>query len=185
MLNFCTTFCKNASFGGYPNQDEFRDLIEKMHIEEFIDFTTLKERQNLVYNYEFDIPKFHGISYYNYCILDNKIPYCTHSFLKFIIEIGNRIREGKRIYIHCKGGHGRSTLFVACILMYLNSYSKETSLQYTKKFHRERKNLKEKYKHIDVPQSILQRNYVDEIHRHLNKTEKQYTNEKRNICLSS
>ena len=37
---------------------------------------------------------------------------------KCLIRIGNRICEGKRLDINCKGGHGRSTLFVAYDLMY-------------------------------------------------------------------
>ena len=50
-LDFCTQFHKNAYFGGYPNQTEFKELIEILKITNFLDLTTIKERQNLNYNF--------------------------------------------------------------------------------------------------------------------------------------
>ena len=168
ILNFCTNFFQtNAYFGGYPSKIEFNELVNEIKIEHFIDFTTIKERQHLRYNYQYDLNKYSYIRYINFCILDNKIPTCTESFFKLLIETSELIRQGKRIYIHCKGGHGRSTLFVACLLMYLHSYNIEKSLIHTRKFHQERKNLKEKYRDIDVPQSTCQRNYIETIYEKL------------------
>ncbi len=157
---FCTKFFNNAYFGGYPTKKEFNELLQKVRITEFIDLTTIKERQNLSYNYEFDL-KNRDILYRNYCILDNKIPKSTESFLKLVLFTGEKIKKNTAIYIHCKGGHGRSSLFVACLFMYLLSYNSEESLNQTKEVHKQRKNLKDKYKDIEVPSSILQRNYID------------------------
>jgi hypothetical protein len=159
-FDFCSNFYKNAYFGGYPSKTEFNKLINTLHITDFIDLTTVKERRRLDYNYEFDLTEYNNISYTNYSILDNKIPKSTDSFLGFLYNTVKKIESDKYIYIHCKGGHGRSTLLVACLLMYFFAYTSETSLQCTKKFHGERKNLKDKYKDIQVPQSNLQRKYI-------------------------
>lgn len=164
MLDFCSSFATNAYFGGYPSKSEFMTLINELNIQSFIDFTTLKERKNLLYNYEFDLVNMENRDYINFCILDNKTPTCTPSFLRLIASISNKIKDGIPIYIHCKGGHGRSTLFVACILIYINSYELNTSLENTKIFHKNRKNLKEKYKNIEVPQCQCQRKYISDIY---------------------
>lgn len=163
MLNFCTNFYKNAWFGGYPNECQFQELVQDVKISEFLDLTTIKERQYLEYNYEYDLQKYQEVKYQNFCILDNKIPSSTDSFVNLLRTIAKQIENGDCLYIHCKGGHGRSSLLVACLLMYLNSYSIEVSLQKTKYFHKQRKNLKEKYKDIDVPSSSSQRKYIDTI----------------------
>lgn len=160
-LEFCTNFYKNAYFGGYPTKTEFNELLQKVRITEFIDLTTIKERQSLSYNYEFDLKNNRNISYRNYCILDNKIPKCTETFLKLVLFTAEKIKKNTAVYIHCKGGHGRSSLFVACLFMYLLSYNSEQSLYQTKEVHKQRKNLKDKYKDIEVPSSILQRKYID------------------------
>ena len=166
-LDFCTQFHKNAYFGGYPNQTEFKELIEILKITNFLDLTTIKERQNLNYNYEYDLQYYTDVKYRNFCILDNKTPYSTESFLQLIIDISKEIMDDKYIYIHCKGGHGRSSLFVACILMYLFSEDSKKSIHKTKEFHKKRKNLKEKYRNIEIPSSFCQRRYIDEIHEKL------------------
>ena len=164
MLDFCSKFSHNAYFGGYPSKDEFYALIHDLQIEYFIDFTTLKERKNLSYNYEFDLVDFHNKKYLNFCILDNKIPTCTSSFLRLVAYVSDKIKNGASVYLHCKGGHGRSTLFVACVLIYIHSYDLHISLENTKIFHKNRKNLKEKYKDMEVPQCLCQRKYISDIH---------------------
>ena len=167
MLDFCSVFSKNAYFGGYPSQEEFKALINELDIEYFIDFTTLKERKNLLYNYEYDLVNIKNKHYINFCILDNKIPTCTDSFLQLITTVSNKIQNGTPVYIHCKGGHGRSTLFVACVLIYINSYDLNISLENTKIFHKNRKNLKDKYKNIEVPQCLCQRKYISDIYQQI------------------
>lgn len=168
-FDFCSNFYKNAYFGGYPSKTEFKELIHRLHITHFVDLTTLKERKRLDYNYEFDLTEYNNISYTNYSILDNKIPKSTDSFLGFLYNTAKQIENDKCIYIHCKGGHGRSTLLVACLLMYLFAYTSEKSLKCTKKFHGERKNLKDKYRDIQVPQSNIQRRYIHYMFEKLKK----------------
>ena len=34
MLDFCSVFSKNAYFGGYPSQEEFKALINEFLIEQ-------------------------------------------------------------------------------------------------------------------------------------------------------
>ena len=66
------------------------------------------------------------------------------------------------MYLHCKGGHGRSSLVVATLLLYLNEEceSPHFLFQKTKLYHQNRSNLKSKYIDIDCPQNLNQRKFI-------------------------
>lgn len=162
MLNFCSPFLNDvAYFGGYPNNDNFNELVEN-GFEYFVDLTTLRERQRLEFDYSQVIPKYKNLYYINFSIVDNNIPSNPKLFLEFIRYLTNIIQSNKKVYIHCKGGHGRSSLLVSALLCYIFFYPPTKAFHLTKICHERRHNLKEKYRGIQCPQLFSQRKFVIE-----------------------
>lgn len=160
MLKFCSSFLYDqAYFGGYPSRENFQELIENDFIY-FIDLTTLRERKRLEYDYSLEIPKYKNLFYINFSIIDNNIPSSQVLFLEFINFLKDIIKTKKKIYIHCKGGHGRSSLVVASLLCHLYLYPPHKAFGLTKNFHEQRNNLKEKYRGILCPQLYSQRKFI-------------------------
>ena len=165
-LCFLSKFYKNnCYFGCYPNKEQFECLVNH-GFNVFLDLTTLKEKHMLNYVYEYDIVKHDNtIHYINYSIVDNRPPVASkENYLEFLVKLETLINnKDNKIYIHCRGGHGRSSLIVSSLLSYLNGYTACQSFSLTKEMHDSREDLKEKYKDIDCPQVSSQRKYVEMI----------------------
>jgi len=41
------------------------------------------------------------------------------AYKNMVLSVANDAKKGKKIYIHCKGGHGRSAMFFACVLIHI------------------------------------------------------------------
>lgn len=156
-MHFCSSFYKDKGFfGGYPSKEDYESLIEG-NFEYIIDLTTEKERERLLYVY----PSHESIKYMNYPINDNSVPENVSSYLQFLIYIVYllTIRHHK-IYIHCKGGHGRSGVVVASLLSLIYNLSAERSLYLASVYHKKRKNLKTKFLKKKIPYVYSQRAFV-------------------------
>ena len=82
---------------------------------------------------------------------------------KFISKVNNiisNLQEGDKIYIHCKGGHGRAGLLVSCLLSYRFKYSGEKSLELTNTYHNNRTKMNERWRKIGSPQTQYQKTFV-------------------------
>jgi ribA/ribD-fused uncharacterized protein len=73
-------------------------------------------------------------------------------------EQSSEIEE--KMYIHCKGGHGRSGVVVASILCQMGGISPQKSLELTRKYHSRRKVMREKWREIGSPQTSVQKTFV-------------------------
>ena len=60
-----------------------------------------------------------GITFLNYPIPDRETPTDVNAFGRFVDGLANRLREGERIGIHCRGSIGRATIAAACALIHL------------------------------------------------------------------
>ena len=110
-------------------------------------------------------------TYINYPIPDRSVPTNITSFCQLIIKTCKIIRElkkGERIYINCRGGHGRSGLLVACILCYIFNLIPYDALLYTNKCHSNRHVMKEKWRKIGSPQTYLQKKFVYKLFQPIN-----------------
>ncbi len=169
MLSFCSPFYHDlAYFGGYPTKDHFQQLVEN-DFTYFIDLTTLRERQRLEYDYSLDIPHHKNLFYINFSIVDNNIPYSPRLYIEFLDFLSKIFQTKEKIYIHCKGGHGRSSLLVASILCYLFLYQPVEAFTKTKQYHDSRPNLKTKYKGISCPQLYSQRKFIIDLYQSMSK----------------
>ena len=73
-------------------------------------------------------------------LTDNTTP--QHStFVKHLSLILEKLKDGRNIYIHCAGGHGRTGIYIACILMILYGFSAKYAMYYTQHFHNMRRKL--------------------------------------------
>ena len=148
-------FVKNkALFGSYPIQEQV-DLFETHGVRYFIDLTCPGEKRITPY-----ITKY---TYIHYPIQDRRVPTNWKSFAQFIIKVGEIIKNlptGQRIYVHCKGGHGRSGIVVACLLCYLYKITQSEALSKTTKYHSRRKEMREKWRRMGSPQTRSQKHFV-------------------------
>lgn len=150
-------------FGGYPTNTQF-ERLKQMGVRYFIDLTTLHDRKRLsVYQ--------HGhkdIIYINFPIRDNFIPYDMDLFNEFIVWLVftmGVMKPDEQMYVHCKGGHGRSGMVVCCILCLLFDLSPEKSIEETTDSHNERPLLTPKWRTQLCPSNEIQRMFIHRIYQ--------------------
>lgn len=155
-MNTSSFFIPNkALFGSYPSYEALKEL-EANGVKTFVNLTEADE--NLTpYNVHTDNVVI------NYPIKDRKIPRNTLTFSLLIIKIHNIIQNlsnNDKIYVHCRGGHGRAGIFVACYLCYSQNISPEDALKLTTEYHSCRKEMRTKWRQIGSPQTRQQKHFV-------------------------
>ena len=145
-----------AIFGNYPDDTKFNELV-KLGVKYFVDLTTSNEKTKLK---EYDKT---DIIYINYEVKDRYIPENIFNFTNFLHNL-KRTYEGlkgdEKMYVHCKGGHGRSGVIVSCLLCYIFKYTPEESLKLTNIYHNNRVLMKDKWRQIGSPQTERQKEFV-------------------------
>lgn len=155
---FCSEYIKDSVyFGGYPSEEWFKELID-FGITCFVDLTTQVEKENLKYNYNFR-------NTIHFPIRDNNAPLVVDNYIRLIINISGLIDKGEKIYIHCKGGHGRSGMVVASLMCYLENMLPREAIDVTTKIHSVRIQMKDKYRNRKCPESFKQRRFVSDLFR--------------------
>jgi protein-tyrosine phosphatase len=154
-------------FGGYPSK-EWYDTLVSHGTKIFVDVTTDDEKISFnLYPYFNDI-KNTNLLYCSYPILDNNVPEDVEKFKEFVYQLCekiNSLKAGEKVYIHCKGGHGRSGMLCAGLLCYLNNIYPERALGMTTLAHSQRENLRAKWKNTRCPQTFKQRKFVIDVFR--------------------
>lgn len=145
-------FYKKCYFGSYPNQDDVNDLELYYKIDVFIDLT--------IPNETFITPYTTLKQYIRFSIRDHNVPKNIIGYAALVYKILSLIEKNKSIYIHCKGGHGRSGILVACLLKILYNITPEEAIQKTTLIHNSRSDIKEKYKKMGSPQTQYQKSFV-------------------------
>lgn len=147
---------QKAIFGGFPCQETVQALVD-MGVRTFVDLTTPGERRITPYSTVHE--------YISYPIADGKIPYSWKSFACLLLRILERIqtqRPGELVFVHCKGGHGRSGMVVACLLIlwHNRSLSVEEAIRRTTEYHAQRPEMKPKWRCVECPHNRGQKNFV-------------------------
>jgi protein-tyrosine phosphatase len=155
-MDNCSFFIENkALFGSYPSQESVYEL-EKNGVKYFIDLTYGVQEKNIK-------PYIAKYNYTNYPIKDHYIPYNWRTFSIFIINISNIIKSLKNndlIYIHCRGGHDRSGLVVACIVSYMFKIDPMNVIKYVTNCHNTRKVMSEKRRNVCCPKNFIQKKFI-------------------------
>lgn len=165
-MNYCSYFIKDkALFGSYPTQQSVEEL-EQEGVRYFVDLTQKDEKHIIPYKTQY--------TYINYPIPDRSIPEDIHSFCGFIVKICDiirNLRRNERVYINCRGGHGRAGLLVASILCYLFDMLPNDALCYTSKCHSNRSVMRDKWRKIGSPQTHGQKKLIYKLFQplHFNK----------------
>lgn len=143
-----------ALFGSYPTQNAIQEL-ENEGVRYFVDLTYQDEKRITPYKTNYN--------YISFPIKDRSYPNNIIDFSKFIHNISKIILELKdndKIYIHCKGGHGRSGVVVAILLCKIFNFTPDEALEHTTKSHNNREVMRDKWRKIGSPQTYHQKNFV-------------------------
>ena len=162
-MDTCSYFIKDkALFGSYPSDTSVKEL-EDHGVRFFVNLTYDDEDKIKTYHTDYQI--------ITHSIKDRSVPHDLLSFTTFIIHLSDIIKQLKineKVYIHCKGGHGRSGLVVACLICYIFKLSPYEALNYTSKCHNNRSVMREKWRKIGAPQTHLQKKFVHQLFRPIN-----------------
>lgn len=151
-----TFFYKDIGlFGSWPTQEQANQLAD-WGLDYFI--CLANEKEYGITPYITNIPVI------NFNIPDRQIPYDKQGFTSLIVHISKLLENGKKIYIHCKGGNGRSGMTVAATLMYINKISPEEALEQTIQSHAKREIISAK--RVNNPLSNKQKQYIHYISKY-------------------
>jgi protein-tyrosine phosphatase len=146
---------KKALFGGYPNHKQITELKEE-GVVWFVDLTTTNEHNITAYSHLVN-------NWLNYPIKDRHIPENKKNFTIFLIMIQmivESLKPGEKMYLHCRGGHGRSSLVVSCFFSLFLKMNPIDSLNLAKECHSLRPNLNPRWL-LRWPLNLKQRKFVE------------------------
>jgi len=156
-MDYCSFFIRNKClFGSYPSPDQVTEL-ESIGVRYFVNLTHSGESKINVYVVG------DTSTIINFPIDDGGIPLDDNVFARFIYgmcDIFDGLVGDDKIYVHCKGGHGRSGLVVACLIAKINSVSPKRALELTNIYHGDRRVMRPKWRHIGSPQTSKQKQFV-------------------------
>jgi len=143
-------------FGPYPSIQ----LLQELEENDFTMIVDLTHPSDEPYGYKTDIKRV------SFSIQDRGAPENTKKFYKLVRKIFKHIRkEGRKVYIFCIGGHGRSGTLIACMLGVIevdsgNPNACRDALNLTRKAHSKRKVMKDRMRRIGSPQTMCQKRFV-------------------------
>lgn len=143
-----------AMFGSFPTQEDVNEL-ELEGVRYFVNLTHDDEKKISPYT-----TKHTQIAF---PIVDRHVPKDWIAFALLIIRLSDIIKSLKpkeAIYLHCKGGHGRSGIVVASLFCYMFGMSPENALEQTTKSHSKRSVMREKWRKLGSPQTYYQKNFI-------------------------
>jgi len=154
-MDTCSYFIDGvALFGSYPTQMFVDHLEQVLGIHYLVDLTEEDDKH---------IIKYQATNRISYPIKDKDAPANIKTFSSFILQLLAIIEDKKKIYIHCRGGHGRSGLVVACLLKMYYKLTVDKALDLTHECHQNRQVMREKWRRIGSPQTDSQKKFVKQL----------------------
>ena len=126
-------------------------------------------------NVSYKIPK---NKYIHYGIKDNDIPICPISYCSFISKLYNLYNNDKKVYIHCRGGHGRSGMVSTSLILKINKEKNiKDAIEDVNLSHINRVILRDKWKNKQTPFNYNQYSFLLKIHKniYINMNNKYYS----------
>lgn len=159
LLCFCVPFLKNENdkwsyFGAYPTDSQLRLLKDTIDIKLIVDLTEPGEKKCVQY------APVEGVSVIHYSIPDRKGPSDKLKFCKLVLVIADALTRNETVYIHCKGGHGRSGMLAAALLCYITHLSPKEAILHTTECHSNRIGLKPYWLKLGSPQTWDQKQTI-------------------------
>jgi protein-tyrosine phosphatase len=140
-----------ALFGSWPTQSQVNEL-EKWGVDIFVNLTMDGESKIVPYHTRKKVIRFP--------IPDRSVPVDKIEFCRLVIYLAGQIDRGKKIYIHCKGGHGRAGILVSCLLGYRLMINPREAIHMTKEYHSNRVEMNPYWRIIGAPQTSDQKTFV-------------------------
>lgn len=154
-------------YGSFPNQKMMNQLIkEKFNV---IVNLTRDGEEDLYYLVPSPpgFPVHEEIEYIHYPIDDNKGPDDYDDYCSFITWIKYRYFDKKKIYIHCRGGHGRSSMVSVSVMYMISPIEFHEAIRYVNEAHHNRVNLRNKWKKRKSPFNTLQYYFLTRMHKNI------------------
>lgn len=155
-MNQASFFVENiAIFGGYPNHSQITELINE-GVVWFIDLTINNELNTKAYSHLVQ-------NWINFPIKDGDVPENKKQFTIFLLLIQivlESLKPGEKLYLHCRGGHGRSSLVISCFLGLTLKIPPTKAMRIVKDYHTLRPNLRNKWL-SKWPLNLKQRKFVE------------------------
>jgi hypothetical protein len=115
-----------ALFGAWPSQQQILQL-SRWGVDLIVNLTLHNEKKTKPYTATCEV--------LHYPIPDREVPCNLAGFYACVVYVSRAVLENKKVYIHCKGGHGRACLLVACVLCFIHKITPEEAFVATSKFH--------------------------------------------------
>lgn len=151
-------------FGPFPNQLMIDSLL-KENFNLIVDLT--KNEENYENKNEYDKSSCLD-QYISFPIYDGKVPECEIKYCSFILYLKKCVLENKKIYIHCRGGHGRSSMVCVSLLFTLTQESDfKKTIDTVNERHNERIVLRNRWKKRKSPFNYGQYLFLSKIHKNI------------------
>jgi len=153
-----------AYFGALPSTPLYEELIHQHKVTFIINLLPLEEQrycQRFIKS-TFDISS-KKCKFLRFPIRDHDVPFSEielKQLLGSILAWWFSSKSNERLFIHCRGGHGRSALIASILLFILfPCLSPSKILHHITSCHHSRKGMRQKYYKIQCPHSITQKYY--------------------------
>ena len=148
-MDFISKVNDQIYFGKYPDDDVLKSLKD-LNIKLIVDLTHFTDRLS---NYS----SIEGIKRLEFPIVDMGIQE-DELTLQYVLFIKSLFLNGDNpVYIHCRGGHGRSGVITCLLYGLLYDKTAEESLECIKEAHDSRKQMSRRMRIIGSPQTIEQK----------------------------
>jgi hypothetical protein len=145
-------------FGPFPNQV----MIDRMIQEGFnviVNLTMPEEEPLYVLPYH--------TRYYCFPIEDNHYPFSPEAYCRLISRLKMDVCCGKKLYIHCRGGHGRSSMTSVSLVCNLFNYDLRHAIAYVNDSHNQREVLRNKWRKRKSPFNYDQFIFLTKMHKNI------------------
>ncbi len=149
-LSFVSAVRPTLWFGPYPTQTHVEQL-EAAGVRAFINVTRPDELLD---------PYVSSYSSLSIPIEDNSVPDDVPSFCQQMAELSRVLRGGTHMYVHCKGGHGRSGMVAAILLVLSEDIPPSDAIAAVTEAHRTRPALREFWRKRPCPHLHAQRKFI-------------------------
>jgi len=146
-------------FGGMPSKRQLR-ILQEQGVHTLVNVMTEEERRRFPYE---TCPLSLQMNVLYFPIVDQNIPQNAREFTRWIHRLSEHFdaTSSRVIYIHCRGGHGRSALVSGCLLLYASLFhNAQDCIRFLTQSHRSRKILNPKYLHQPCPVAHCQRMFL-------------------------
>ena len=154
-------------YGSFPNQAMMNQLV-KEKFDVIVNLT--RDGEEDLYRLTPSPPGFpqqNEIEYIHYPIDDNQGPDDYEDYCSFITWIKYRYFDKKKIYIHCRGGHGRSSMVSVSVMYTISPIECHEAIRCVNEAHNNRVNLRNKWRKRKSPFNTIQYYFLTKMHKNI------------------